>query len=483
MLSHLSAFAQQIAIIDQSGNHSYGQLQQAALHISRLLQQNSDLSQQRIAFLLPPSFEFVATMLAIWEVGAVAVPLCLTHPAPALQYTLQDTGARFVVSNAALAPVLQDVGISILRIEDLLAAANPNPDAVPIENNAHRALMLYTSGTTNKPKGVVWTRDNIRHQQETLATAWHWRTDDRILNVLPLHHVHGLVNALLCPLWVGAAVEFMPKFDSQRVWERLASGQISVFMAVPTIYYKLIQYWEGLAEKDKIHYSSAIQHLRLMVSGSAALPVSVLEKWRQISGHTLLERYGMTEIGMALSNPYQGERRAGCVGLPLPNTLVRLVNDDGSTIASENVAGEIQVKGDGVFLEYWQRPQATAEAFSSDGWFKTGDVAVLENGYYRILGRMSSDIIKSGGYKLSALEIEEVARQITGVSDCAVVALPDEEWGEIVGLAYEGNIAPESLLAQLRSLLPAYKTPRRIRQMLALPRNAMGKVMKGDIDC
>lgn len=219
-----------------------------------------------------------------------------------------------------------------------------------------------------------------------------------------------------------------------------------------------------------------------MVSGSAALPVSVMEKWHSISGHYLLERYGMTEIGMAISNPYIGERRAGHIGQALPGVEIRICNES-DEIQALDQPGEIQVKGPNVFKAYWGKPEATQKAFTSDGWFRTGDIAIMEAGYIKILGRDSVDIIKSGGYKISALEIEEILRTYPGVNDCGVIGIPNEEWGEIVAAAIVStdNLNLEELNLWIRERLPAYKTPRRYLNVQDLPRNAMGKVTKNDL--
>jgi malonyl-CoA/methylmalonyl-CoA synthetase len=208
-----------------------------------------------------------------------------------------------------------------------------------------------------------------------------------------------------------------------------------------------------------------------------------MEKWQEISRHTLLERYGMTEIGMGISNPYEGERKAGYIGKPLPGVSVRLIDENG-VIEKEEVPGEIQIKGANVFKEYWGKTEATEKAFTEDGWFKTGDVAVIENGYFRILGRDSVDIIKSGGYKISALEIEEVLRKHPQLADCAVVGIPDDEWGELVVAAIvlrNANLDLKQLNEWMRSMMPAYKTPRKYLIVDELPRNAMGKVTKNDV--
>jgi malonyl-CoA/methylmalonyl-CoA synthetase len=301
--------------------------------------------------------------------------------------------------------------------------------------------------------------------------------------VLPLHHVHGIVNILGCALWSGARCELHPRFDPRATWERLASGELTLFMAVPTIYRRLIQAWEAKTPEVRRRWSQGSTGLRLMVSGSAALPVQTLEQWKDITGHVLLERYGMTEIGMALSNPLDGERRPGHVGTPLPGVEVRLVDERGQPVPAGS-PGEIEVRGPGVFLEYWRRPEATREAFR-DGWFRTGDTAALEERSYRILGRTSIDIIKTGGYKVSALEIEEVLRAHPAISECAVVGVDDPDWGERVCAAIEPapgeTLSLEELQAWAKQRLAPYKVPRSLICVSSLPRNAMGKVVKPDV--
>jgi malonyl-CoA/methylmalonyl-CoA synthetase len=252
-------------------------------------------------------------------------------------------------------------------------------------------------------------------------------------------------------------------------------------MAVPTIYVKLIEVIGTLPEERRRAVVAGFGRMRLMVSGSAGLPASVHATWEALTGQRLLERYGMTEIGMALSNPYDGERRAGFVGVPLPGVEVRLVAEQGGVIAAEGTPGEIQVRGPAVFREYWNAPDVTARSFTA-GWFRTGDVAVVEGGSYRILGRSSVDIIKSGGYKLSALEIEAALLDHPDVAECAVVGLPDETWGEVVAAAVvpRGTAALDAaaLGAWAKGRMSPYKTPRRWLVVGKLPRNALGKVTK-----
>jgi malonyl-CoA/methylmalonyl-CoA synthetase len=272
----------------------------------------------------------------------------------------------------------------------------------------------------------------------------------------------------------------LPRFDANAVWESIAGGNVTVFMAVPTVYAKLIAVWDAASLERRTALTQACEKLRLMVSGSAALPLSTLRRWKEISGHTLLERYGMTEIGMALSNPLRGERVPGSVGTALPSVEVQLVGESGKQVPP-GTPGEIEVRGPIVFAEYWGNPGATRDAFR-DGWFRTGDIAVVENGVYRILGRTNIDILKTGGHKVSALEIEEALREHPAVAECAVVGVPDPEWGERVAAAVVLNdgdaIDLSSLRTWARESLAVHKLPSRLLVLDALPRNAVGKVMK-----
>jgi malonyl-CoA/methylmalonyl-CoA synthetase len=359
-------------------------------------------------------------------------------------------------------------------------AAHPVCEGFPNVESSRRAMILYTSGSTGKPKGVVTTYSNIQAQIDALVEAWEWQRTDHILHVLPMHHIHGIINVLGCATCAGAVCEFLPQFDATAVWERFAAGELTLFMAVPTIYAKLIATFEDAPNKLQKRWSDGASKLRLMVSGSAALPVPTLEKWEAITSQRLLERYGMTEIGMALSNPLHGERRPGHVGSPLPSVEARRTNEAGE-MADDATPGEIEIRGPNVFLEYWKRPEATAESFRN-GWFRTGDIAVVDQGAYRILGRSSVDIIKTGGYKVSALEIEDVLRTHPQIHDCAVVGVADEQWGERVALcavcATNELIDLSNLREWAKAFLASYKVPTLLHICDELPRNAMGKVQK-----
>jgi malonyl-CoA/methylmalonyl-CoA synthetase len=473
-----------IAVIASGKYFSYKTLlhasQQFATH---LLDGSNDLEGARVAFMVDPGFDYVKVQWGIWQAGAVAVPLCITHPLPSLQYVLEDTGATILVISPQYHDLLAAYALEhsirfivVDSVPETAIAVMPNID--PQRN----AMILYTSGTTSKPKGVVTIHANIVAQINAITSAWQYAPTDHALCVLPLHHVHGIINVVSATLSVGGTVEFITSFSVDDIFSLFLKGDINVFMAVPTIYFKLIAAIELLDVEARQQLKNAMKKFRLMVCGSAALPVSVMEKWEQVSGHVLLERYGMTEIGMGISNPYTGLRKPGSIGMPLPGVSVRLVDENMQPITNGE-AGEIQIKGENVFKEYWNKPEATAKEFTPDGWFKTGDVAVMEEGYYRILGRSSVDIIKSGGYKLSALEIEEVLRTHDLVDDCAVVGIADEEWGELVvaAIVAKPGLDEHQLNQWMRTQMATYKTPRKYLMVKELPRNAMGKVVKNEV--
>ncbi len=494
-VKNASLFLNRNAITDIESTYTYQELIEGANKISSYLltyNQKIDLEEDCIAFVAVQNAQYTQMQWGIWQAGGIAVPLSLSYPLPEIEYVLTDTKAKAILCPKAwttkIAPLATQLAIPLIITEEVLEEYIKPEKAIlfPSIAPSRRALIIYTSGTTSRPKGVVSTHTNLEAQISTLTTAWEWQAEDVILHVLPLHHVHGVVNALACPLWCGAEVVILPKFEAEQVWQMWQDRAYSVFMAVPTVYHKLIEFWEEASKDEQIKMSHSLKSMRLMVSGSAALPVSILEKWRSISNYFLLERYGMTEIGMALSNPLHGIRKAGHVGIPLPEVEVKLIDENQQSIEEANVAGEIVVRGKSVFKEYWQRPEATQEILR-EGWFYTGDIAQRdEQGYYRILGRSSQDIIKTGGYKVSALEIEEILRTHNAISECAVIGIADETWGEIVAVSIVLKPeAPQLTLEILRDWakkhLAHYKVPSKMQVMEDLPRNSMGKVLKNQL--
>ncbi len=475
-----------IAVRAASRSWSYAQLVERSASIAAaLLRDSDDLNESRIGFLVPAGFDHIAVQWGIWRAGGIAVPLSLSATEKELEYALSDSQVSVVITmndlESNISPLCQSLDLSLMTVQGIEDSLGMDlPKIAP----TRRAMILYTSGTTSKPKGVVTTHACIQAQIESLIEAWHWRSDDCIPLFLPLHHIHGIINVMSCALWSGAQIEVFPRFELESILGRVADRAYSLFMAVPTIYVKLIETLESMPEEPRAKVIAGFAAMRLMISGSAALPASIHQKWTLLTGQPLLERYGMTEIGMALSNPYVGERRPGAVGQPLPGVEVRLQSEDGHPISEESVSGEIQVRGPNVFLEYWNRPEATTESFQ-DGWFRTGDMAVKEDGYYRIMGRSSIDIIKSGGYKLSALEIEASLLDHPAIVQCAVVGVPDTTWGEAVAAAVvlkqDAKLEIDDLRSWCKDRISPYKIPRKLLVLEDLPRNAMGKVTKPDV--
>ncbi|KAH3774974.1 malonate--CoA ligase ACSF3, mitochondrial-like [Dreissena polymorpha] len=399
------------------------------------------------------------------------------------------------------------------------------------EYKNRKAMIIYTSGTTGRPKGVVMTFGNLDAQKRDMVQAWGWSQSDSILHVLPLHHVHGVVNVLMTPLYVGEKCTMLPKFDAKQTWQALLSdaSNVNIFMAVPTIYSKLIQEYERKHDSQSSYLPSDLpsilkQKFRLMVSGSAALPQPVMERWAGLTGHILLERYGMTEIGMALTNPLHGNRIPGAVGLLFPGVSARIVEhrdncnhgdvlvsadakkvivtkgavgllfpgvsarivehrdncNHGDVLVSadakkvivtkgkEGMSGELLIKGDNVFTEYWNRPSATAEAFTDDGWFKTG--------------RTSVDDIKSAGYKISTLDVKRHLLAHPDIQDVAVIGLPDMTYGQLLTAVLVtksgASLTTNDLQIWAKDKMVPYHIPRKVTCFKDMPRNAMGKVNK-----
>jgi malonyl-CoA/methylmalonyl-CoA synthetase len=441
----------------------------------------SGLGGAPVAFLAEAGPGHLTALLAILRAGALAVPLSPLHTRPELELLIANAAPVRLLATASLRETLEAAagGRPVTRLEDV-GGGDGAPPALPAASDP--AIMLYTSGTTGRPKGVRLSHAAVAATVASLETAWGWRADDRLLHVLPLHHTHGLIVAAAGALWAGAEARFLP-FEATAVWEALADG-ITVFMAVPTIYAKLMEAFRAADAGRRTRWAAGAARLRLFTSGSAALPASLLEEFRAATGQTILERYGMTEIGMALSNPYEdvGARVAGAVGRPLPGVEVDVVRDDGAPVAAGE-PGELRVRSTQMFSGYHGDDAATAASFDDAGRFRTGDTGVRDDaGVIRLLGRTSVDIIKSGGYKISALEIEAALRDHPAVAEMAVVGEPDATWGERIAacvvLRAGAALTLDELQVFARERLAPYKVPRALRLLPALPRNAMGKVMK-----
>ncbi|CAI8601153.1 unnamed protein product [Vicia faba] len=544
-----------VAIRADQKSYSYKQLISSALKISNLLcgsDAKGNLAGARVGIVAKPSAEFVAGILGTWLSGGVAVPLAVSYPEVELLYVMNNSDTSAILSTEDHSELMQNIANKTSsNFFHLPPVANNSLDKNRDEHSQNGeidaariflesierlsedpALILYTSGTTGKPKGVVHTHRSIIAQIQSLTKAWEYTSTDQFLHfrehitsilyifcfsmiwdifmmsILNIHdiHVHGLFNGLLAPLYAGSTVEFLPKFSVRGVWQRWresypnegskADDAITVFTGVPTIYARLIQGYRAMDPELQAASASAAKNLRLMMCGSSALPQPVMLEWEAITGHRLLERYGMTEFVMALSNPLKGERKAGTVGKPLPGVQVKILSDGENWSEKTGAGGELCVKSPSLFKEYWKLPEVTKESFTEEGFYKTGDAVTTDkDGYYIILGRTNADIIKAGGYKLSALEIESVIIEHPSVSECCVLGLPHKEYGEIVGaiVVPEADIkrkqdeeskpalSLEELSTWAKDKLAPYKIPTRLIVWDSLPRNAMGKVSKKEL--
>ncbi|XP_061198138.1 malonate--CoA ligase ACSF3, mitochondrial-like [Saccostrea echinata] len=522
MIYKASEYFPRTALVDSSDSYSYVFIYTKSVSLARRLHKAYPLNMEQtnvIAFFYDNNVNYVVMLWAIWMLGAVALPLNHAYPQEDLEYFLSDSKATILLTtqnHREKAVSFSQQGTIPVVYQSITSNQNlvfESYDDLEFANGEQwllqkPALMIYTSGTTGKPKGVLLSHTNLHIYILGMIDAWRWVGNDRILHTLPLNHVHGVVNALLTPLYCGATVYMLPKFDAKLVLERLlesSKNSITLFMGVPTMYALMIRYYDeeygNASEEIRNVIKEQLQKLRLFVSGSAPLPIPVLDKWREISGHTILERYGMTEIGMALTNPYKGERVPGAVGLPFKYVSFIIGNYnayvDGEyeviaegndeevkvTEGKEGHEGELLIKGPGVFSAYWNAPLKTSESFTSKGWFKTGDMAVYEDGVVKIKGRISVDIIKYGGFKISALEIENILLQHPDVQECSVVGVSDITWGQKVAAIVAlkpgaSDMTQESLQTWAKDRLPKHKMPSIVKFVDQIPRNSMGKINK-----
>jgi malonyl-CoA/methylmalonyl-CoA synthetase len=478
-----------VAVEDDRGTTSFRDLWERALRTRDVLCEGAgSIAGRRVLVLMPPGASWLEAFLGILLGGGVALPLSPLYPELELQWFAADAEADTLVIaeelEAGRGSALREGRRVILVGASELAGGAP-VDVEPGPRAGDVALLLYTSGTTGKPKGAMITHENLAIQADLLREAWGWSPADTLLHALPLHHLHGLGISLLTSLLAGGTTRMLPRFDAARVWEELGRG-CTAWMGVPTMYQKMFEALDAADEATRARWSSAARGLRLATSGSAALPVTIAERWRELTGAIPLERFGMTEIGVGMTNPLAPEgRRAGHVGRPLPTVDVRLVDEEGAE--TEAGPGEAWIRGPSVFAGYWRRDEATRAAFT-DGWFRTGDVATRSpEGVLRLLGRTSVDILKSGGYKLSALEIEEALREHPAIAEVCVIGVPDATWGDRVvavvvprdGRAAECGV--DALRAWAKERIAPYKIPRQVIVVDALPRNAVGKVVKPDL--
>ncbi|HEY8547626.1 MAG TPA: acyl-CoA synthetase [Acidimicrobiales bacterium] len=415
------------------------------------------------------SLDHVVAYVGLLRLGAVAVPVNDAYREPEVTHVATDGQVAGAITDDPakagwISAVLPDAVVTTPSLDGLPAAAPPG--GLDTAGPDDPALLVYTSGTTGTPKGATLSHGNLLASAQAVALAWRWASDDRLVLALPLFHMHGLGVGLHGTLTVGATAVLQPRFDPDAVLAAVREGG-TLFFGVPTM-------WHRLAAHPR---AGDLARLRLGVSGSAPLPPDLHAAIARLAGRPPLERYGMTETVMLVSNPYEGERRAGSVGFPLPGVEVRLAASSTPASSGGEAAAEIEVRGPNVFAGYWRRPEATAAAFH-DGWFRTGDLGEVDpDGYLRIVGR-AKELIISGGYNVYPREVEEVLRAHPDVVDAAVVGAPDPEWGERVTAFVVGDAPDGELTAWCAERLAPYKRPRRWERIDEVPRNALGKILR-----
>ncbi len=463
---------------------TYEQLMSAAERLAAGLLARGIRKGDRVAFYLGNRPEFVIAYLAVIRVGAIMVPINLRYRRLEISHIVEDCTPSLLITEQEQLSILEAAGIAregdlpVLVVEELDAWSSAEVSMQwPLVLADDIAMIMYTSGTTGRSKGAMLSHNNVLASVTGLVSAWAWEPADRLLLCLPLFHTHGLTVGMHCALAVGATLLLRPKYEAGKTLAEIVGGEPTMFFAVPTIYVRLVEELRQLGKVD-------LGHMRLFCSGSAPLAAETHQEFARLTGHTILERYGMTETGMNLSNPYAGPRVPGSVGLPLPGVSMRIVDTNGWDVAPGE-EGELLVRGSNVFSGYWNAPEKTAESFSHDAsgqqWFHTGDLARQDpqTGYVTLLGRRH-ELIISGGFNIYPREIEEVLATFPGIAEAAVVGRAHAEWGE-VPVAYvvcSAELDEDGVVAFCREQLASFKVPAAFIRVDELPRNAMGKLQK-----
>jgi malonyl-CoA/methylmalonyl-CoA synthetase len=454
---------------------TFGEIENRANRMARELTQRGLALGDRLCVHLPNSVEFIDLYLACVRLGVIMVPMNVLYKERELAHIVGDAEPKAIVTGGPDAAYPS--GVTQWPVRELAHAAEGRPQERTEQTMVRDepALIVYTSGTTGAAKGAVLSHNNLAANAKALVSAWHITDADRYLAVLPLFHVHGLANGLHSWLLSGCRMRLVERFEQKTAASLFADFKPTLFFGVPTVYVRLLD--PAVVSDDDARAIG--KTARLFVSGSAPLPAHVHEAFRQRFGHTILERYGMSEALMITSNPYDGERRAGTVGLPLPGVSVRIANESDQALKDGEV-GEVHMKGPALSRSYWRRDDATAAAFTKDGYFRTGDVAVRgADGYITLRGRRG-DLIISGGFNIYPREIEELLLEDPRVREAAVVGAPDAVKGE-VPVAYivsDAAFDTTDLAERCRKQLASFKTPRAFVRIESLPRTALGKVQK-----
>lgn len=454
--------------------------------IANILRDSGVEPGHRVAMQCEKSVEALALYLACLRLGSLFLPLNTAYMPAEMDYFIGDAEPTVVVSSIKsadeMAPICAKHKAKLFTLGEkadgtLIEAAKEASPSCPVATRGpdDLAAILYTSGTTGRSKGAMLSHKNLLSNAQTLSEVWRFSSQDRLLHALPIFHAHGLFVAVNVCLNVGASMIFLPKFDIDVVMENL--GQATTMMGVPTFYTRMLS--------DDRCAPENLGHMRLFISGSAPLLAETHREFEAKTGQRILERYGMTETTMSSSNPYDGERRAGTVGHPLPNIELRVVDPETAMPLPDGEIGNLEVRGPNVFQGYWRMPEKTAEEFREDGFFMTGDIAKIdEDGYVTIIGR-SKDLVISGGYNVYPKEVESEIDEIDGVIESAVIGTPHPDFGEavvaIVVPRSDVTLTPDDIIQPLQQRLAKFKCPKTVFFVEALPRNTMGKVQKNEL--
>ncbi len=480
-VGHAKRTPERTCLLFEGDEWSYGRLLERAEGFAAALGRQGIVKGERVALFLGNSPDFLAAYLGTHLAGAVIVPVNTAYKRTELRHIFDDAGIRLCLTDGERRPELEGVRESLPELETVvevgegmdkfLAEAGPYKRVLPQGDDL--ANIAYTSGTTGRSKGAMLLHRNLVANVAAVCEAWRWEQRDRLLLTLPLFHTHGLTVGAHGTFFTGASAELHRRFDADAVYNVLLVGETTMFFGVPTMYTRLLREARSRDERPG--------PLRLYVAGSAPLSPAAFAEFEELFGERILERYGMTETGMNLTNPYDGERRPGTVGGPFSGQEARVAGVKSREVLEPEEVGEIEVRGAHVFAGYWRRPDATEESLGADGWFRTGDLgSVSDDGYYTITGR-AKELIISGGYNVYPREVEEVLESCPGVAEVAVVGLPDEEYGEKVAAAVvrdDPGLEAGKVMDFCRDDLAGYKRPREVVFVDELPRNALGKVQK-----
>ena len=466
-------FSDRVLVEDGQRAWTYGEIEALTGRLTARLQVLGVAPGERVLAQTDKSVEALVLYFATIRAGAIYLPLNVDYTRAELDYFASDATPVLAVCRPASVGLFGELAGGALQVTTVEALFENLPDASapPVPRAADDiAAILYTSGTTGKPKGAMLTQDNLASNGGMLIDFWRFTPEDRLIHALPIFHVHGLFVAVHCVLFSGASMVFLPKFDATRVITLLGSS--TVLMGVPTFYIRL------LAEPTFTRESAV--GMRLFISGSAPLSADIHRAFEERTGHRVLERYGMTETGMLTSNPYEGERRAGFVGPPLPGVSLRIAEFESGAELPPGEVGIVEVKGRNVFKGYWQNPEKTASEFRPDGFFITGDMGVIDgDGYLQLVGR-EKDLIISGGLNVYPAEVEALLDDRTDVAEAAVIGVPHPDLGEAVVAVVQpaGAFDAGAVRDALKRELAGFKVPKRIIALDELPRNTMGKIQK-----